>query len=101
RRRRLSLAAFGIVTAAGAFLLTVTVHPQAPTRTGIFEIRGQLFTSILICSVFTIILFSSQRLGLYWRSHVMSVGYGLTVWAVISLLLDLLHGYLGRSNHFL
>jgi hypothetical protein len=31
----------------------------------------------------------------------MSVGYGLTAWAVACLALDLLHGYLGRAGHFL
>jgi hypothetical protein len=31
----------------------------------------------------------------------MSVGYGLTAWAVVSLVLDLLHSYMGRGGHFL
>jgi hypothetical protein len=31
----------------------------------------------------------------------MSVGYGLTAWSVASVVLDLVHGYLGRGGHFL
>jgi hypothetical protein len=101
RRKRLILVASVISVLMVSFLLAISVYPTAATRTGLYEIRGQLFTSLLVCIVFTVILFSSQRLGLYWRSHVMSVGYGLTVWAIVCLLLDLLHGYLGRTNHFL
>jgi hypothetical protein len=101
RRRRLLLAGSTAVIIIASLVLAISVHPSAATRTGLYEIRGQLFTSLLVCIVFTIVLFASQKLGLYWRSHVMSVGYGLTVWAITSLLLDLLHGYLGRSNHFL
>jgi hypothetical protein len=101
RRRRLLVSGSIIAIVVLSFLIACSVHPSAVTRTGLYEIRGQLFTSLLVCIVFTIVQFSSQRLGLYWRSHVMSVGYGLTVWAIMCLLLDLLHGYLGRTNHFL
>jgi hypothetical protein len=100
RRARLLLGSI-IAIVVFSFLIACSVHPSAVTRTGLYEIRGQLFTSLLVCIIFTIVQFSSQKLGLYWRSHVMSVGYGLTVWAIMCLLLDLLHGYLGRTNHFL
>jgi hypothetical protein len=101
KRRRRFLIGSIIAVVSLSFFLAISISPPAATRTGLYEIRGQLFTSLLVCIVFTAVLFSSQKLGLYWRSHVMSVGYGLTVWAVSCLLLDLLHGYLGRSNHFL
>jgi hypothetical protein len=101
REKRPLLSVLGFAIALIAFLLTLFVHPPARTLAGIIEIRGQLFTSILICSIFTIVLFFSQKLGLYWRSHVMSVGYGLTAWSVASVVLDLVHGYLGRGGHFL
>ena len=101
RAKRLLLTILAAAIALSAFLLTLWVHPPARTLAGIVEIRGQLFTSILICSIFTIVLFFSQKLGLYWRSHVMSVGYGLTAWSVASVVLDLVHGYLGRGGHFL
>jgi hypothetical protein len=101
KRKRLVLFASATVIVIVSFFMAISVHPSTPTRTGLYEIRGQLFTSLLVCIVFTIVLFASQKLGLYWRSHVMSVGYGLTVWAIVCLALDLLHGYLGRTNHFL
>jgi hypothetical protein len=101
RRPRLLLAGGAAAIATASLVMAFSVHPSTATRTGLYEIRGQLFTSLLVCIIFTVILFASQKLGLYWRSHVMSVGYGLTVWAIACLLLDFLHGYLGRSNHFL
>ena len=101
RARWLSISLVASAIALLAILLAFSVHPSANTPAGVFEVRGQLFTSMLICSTFTVVLFFSQRLGLYWRSHVMSVGYGLTAWAVVSLVLDLLHGYFGREGHFL
>jgi hypothetical protein len=32
---------------------------------------------------------------------VMSIGYGLMIWAVFALFIGLLHGYWGRSSHYL
>lgn len=101
RHPRLLLAGGTAAIVTASLVMAFSVHPNTATRTGLYEIRGQLFTSLLVCIVFTVILFASQKLGLYWRSHVMSVGYGLTVWAITCLALDFLHSYLGRSNHFL
>lgn len=103
-RPRLRSIGMGLLpVGAGVLALTLTwaVHPRALTPAGVLEIRGQLFTSILIGVVFTAVLLLSQQMGLHWRSHVMAVGYGLTAWALISLTLDLLHGYWGRYHYFL
>jgi hypothetical protein len=83
-----------------SFVIVWLIHPVASTPTGLWEIRGDLFTSLLISGMFTIVLFMSQKLGLHWRSHVMSIGYGLTVWAVLGLIIGLLHGYWGRNAHY-
>ena len=65
-----------------------------------WEIRGDLFVSLMVSEIFTVVLITSQRQGLHWRSHVMSIGYGLMVWAVFGLVLGLLHGYWGRHVHY-
>ena len=83
-----------------SLLIVWLIHPVASTPAGLWEIRGDLFTSLLISGMFTLVLFASQKLGLHWRSHVMSIGYGLTVWAVAGLVIGLLHGYWGRSAHY-
>lgn len=84
-----------------AFAIVWWIHPTSPTRAGVWEIRGDLFTSLIVSGMFTLVLLMSQRLGFHWRSHVMSIGYGLMVWAVFTLIIGLLHGYLGRSSHYL
>jgi hypothetical protein len=83
-----------------SLLIVWLIRPVASTPAGLWEIRGDLFTSLLISGMFTLVLFASQKLGLHWRSHVMSVGYGLAVWAVAGLVIGLLHGYWGRSTHY-
>jgi hypothetical protein len=92
-----SLITAGII----AFAIVWWIHPTSPTSAGVWEIRGDLFTSLIVSGMFTLVLLMSQRLGFHWRSHVMSIGYGLMVWAVFALVIGLLHGYWGRSSHYL
>ena len=91
-----SLLAIGMA----AFAVVLWIHPNSPTRAGVWEVRGDLFTSLIVSGMFTLVLFRSQRSGLHWHSHVMSVGYGLMVWAVTTLIIGLLHGYWGRATHY-
>lgn len=87
----------------GAILAFATVwwiHPTALTQVGVWEIRGDLFTSLIVSGTFTLVLLLSQKQGMHWRSHVMSIGYGLMAWAVVTLIIGLLHGYWGRYTHY-
>ena len=84
-----------------AFAIVWWIHPISLTRAGVWEIRGDLFTSLVVGGTFTLLLFLSQQQGLHWRSHVMSIGYGLMVWAVVTLIIGILHGYWGRYTHYL
>jgi hypothetical protein len=84
-----------------AFAIVWWIRPAALTRAGMWEIRGDLFTSLVVSGTFTLVLIMSQKQGLHWRSHVMSIGYGLMVWAVVTLIIGLLHGYWGRYTHYL
>ncbi|MGI8772902.1 MAG: hypothetical protein ACR2JE_15880 [Acidobacteriaceae bacterium] len=91
------------VGAAGAVLamaLAWGAHPSAPTSLAAWEIRASLFTSILICELFTAILMASQQLGLVWRNHVMRLGQGLTVWSIVCFAVDAAHSYYGGVRHF-
>jgi len=89
------------VAIAGSFAIIWWIHPSTLTRAGAWEIRGEIFTSLVISEMFTGVLFASQKFGLHWRSHVMSIGYGLMVWAVVALIIGILHGYWGTSSHYL
>jgi len=91
-----------LVGAGGVTALAIVwwIHPTSATKAGVWEIRGDLFTSLVVSVTFTLVLLMSQRQGLHWRSHVMSIGYGLMVWAVVTLIIGLLHGYWGRATHY-
>jgi hypothetical protein len=84
-----------------SFAIVRWIHPAALTQAGVWEIRGEIFTSLVIGGMFTLVLIESQRLGLHWRSHVMSIGYGLMVWVAVTLIIGLLHGYWGTHLHYL
>ena len=98
-RRRLRT--FPVLASWCAFTIIWWIHPTSPTRAGVWEIRGDLFTSLFVSGTFVLVLLLSQRQGFHWRSHVMSIGYGLMVWAVLGLTLGILHGYWGRHSHYL
>lgn len=94
---------FFVIGAAGAvvaFALAWGAHPSATHSLEAWEIRANLFTSILICELFTAVLIASQQLGLVWRSHVMRLGQGLTLWAIVSFAVDAAHSYYGGELHF-
>ena len=90
----------GIAAAVLAAVLAWFVSPPAPTILEKWEVRGNLFTSLVICELFVLMGTTANRLGLAWRSHVMALGQGLTAWALIAVLIDGLHSYLGAERDF-
>ena len=100
RKRGFRLLPLIALAAAISFVIVWWIHPTSQTQAGVWEIRGDLFVSLMVSEIFTVVLITSQRQGLHWRSHVMSIGYGLMVWAVFGLVLGLLHGYWGRHVHY-
>ena len=76
------------------------MHPAAETRPDFWAARASLFTTLLICLLFTGVMMASQQLGLSWRSHAMREGYGLTIWALVAFLTDTLHAYWRTMSHF-
>jgi hypothetical protein len=96
KRFFLSGAAAVLLAAALAWF----VSPPAASLLVRWEVRGNLFTSLVICELFVLMSITANRLGLGWRSHVMALGQGLTVWALIAVLIDALHSYLGTDREF-
>jgi len=91
------LTVLGIALALG---LTFWVHPLRLHSPMQWQLRANLFTSIVTCELFTVILLTSQRLGVYWRSHLMGLGAGLTVWALMCFVVEGMHAYWGAAAHF-
>ena len=66
----------------------------------LWDERITLFTSLLTCELFAAMIISANRLGLQWRSHVVALGQGLTVWALISLGSNVFHVLSGWRPDF-
>jgi hypothetical protein len=89
--------AAGILFAAALpFLIT----PPAASLLHRLEVRGNLFTSLVICELIAVVTRTSKSLGLGWRNHVMALGNGWTAWAVVAILVDGLHSYFGAELYF-
>jgi hypothetical protein len=89
--------AAGILFAAA---LPFLVTPPAATLLDRLEVRGNLFTSLVVCELIAVVTRTSKSLGLGWRNHVMALGNGWTVWAVVAILVDGLHSYFGAERYF-
>jgi hypothetical protein len=89
--------AVGIFFAAA---LPFLVMPPAATLLDRLEVRGNLFTSLVVCELIAVVTRTSKSLGLGWRNHVMALGNGWTAWAVVAILVDGLHSYFGAERYF-
>jgi hypothetical protein len=98
RKSFLGWSALGVLVALG---MAFSVKPTASSTLSLLEIRSILFTSLLTCEVFLAMIFAANRLGLPWRSHVMALGQGLTVWSLVAMLGTAAHLALGWNRHFL
>jgi hypothetical protein len=89
--------AAGILFAAA---LPWLVSPPAASLLGRLIVRGNLFTSLVICELIAVVTRTSKSLGLGWRNHVMALGNGWTAWAVVAILVDGLHSFFGSQRYF-
>ncbi|MGA3343701.1 MAG: hypothetical protein ABSC76_02430 [Terracidiphilus sp.] len=89
--------AAGILLAAA---LPWLVTPPAASVLERLEVRGNLFTSLVICELIAVVTRTSKSLGLGWRNHVMALGNGWTAWALVAILVDGLHSYFGAGRYF-
>jgi hypothetical protein len=97
RKQFILWGAAGILLAAA---LPFLVTPPAATLLHRWEVRGNLFTSLVICELIAVVTRTSKSLGLGWRNHVMALGNGWTAWAVVAILVDGLHSYFGAERYF-
>jgi hypothetical protein len=97
---RMSFLLWSLGGMLAAFGLSLAVSPPGTKGLYLWEVRATVFTSLLTCEIFLAMSTAANRLGLLWRSHVMALGQGLTIWAIIALLGDLVHLTLGWKRSF-
>ena len=97
---RLRLVLMGTSAPLVALAMAWLMKPAAETRLDAFAARSSLFTTILVCLLFTAVLLVSQQLGLGLRSHVMRESYGFIVWTLVAFVTDTLHAYWATMGHF-
>jgi hypothetical protein len=97
RKEFLLWSAVGVLVAAG---LSLGVRPPVMRGLDLYEVRATVFTSLLTCEMFLAMSTAAHRLGLLWRNHVMALGQGLTVWALVALLGNIVHLTLGWDRNF-
>ena len=97
RKRFIFFAVLGTLFAAVA---TFIMHPSAHTSIEVWEMRADLFTSLMFCEVFLAMMGSANRLRLQWDTHVMGLGEGLLAWGGIAVIIDALHTFLGRYRWY-
>jgi hypothetical protein len=76
------------------------VSPPAASLFDRLQVRGNLFTSLVVCELIAVVTRTSRSLGLGWRNHVMALGNGLTAWAVVATLVDGMHSFFGAERYF-
>jgi hypothetical protein len=72
----------GVTLAAG---LSIRVAPPELSGLNLWAARATIFTSLLTCVTFLAMIAWTNRLGMPWAGHVMALGQGLTVWALVAL----------------
>ncbi|MGA7522532.1 MAG: hypothetical protein WBW84_08610 [Acidobacteriaceae bacterium] len=97
---RARFAVAGVAGAVVAGLLAWWVSPPPTTVSMLWRIRGDLFTSLVICELFVVMSLMANRLGLGWRNHVMAVGQGLTAWTSVMVVTTALQSFFGWQRFY-
>jgi membrane protein CcdC involved in cytochrome C biogenesis len=97
---RLPLVLMGSTAPLVALAMAWFMKPAARTSLQAFEARSSLFTTILICLLFSAVVVASQQLGLGMQTHVMRESYGFMVWSLVAFVTDTLHAYWRTVGHF-
>lgn len=98
RDSRARFAAAGIAGAVVAAGVLWWISSSGSVRQISWQIRGNLFTSLVICELFVVMSMTANRLGLGWRNHVMAVGQGLTAWSSLMVLKTALQSLPGSQH---
>lgn len=92
---------FYIAVALGAmlaFLASLLLQPPSLHGPMLLQLRGDIFTGLLICEAVIAMMVAASEVGLPWKSHVMAVGQGLMVWALLTVTSEGMDAFLDPSG---
>jgi hypothetical protein len=90
---------YGLAGAAIAAAIAYAIHPIAESRLDFWIEKGELFSAMLTLELFAAMLFASTRLGLVGGSHVMRLGQGWAIWAIVDLVAEGIYSHFGPGWH--
>lgn len=100
RDARKGFVAWGSVGLILAAAMALQLGPAQSKGFDLWDSRITVFTSLLTCELFIAVATTATRLGLQWRSNVISLSQGLTLWAFIAVVEDLAHAIWGWEREF-
>ena len=84
----------GLAGAIIAVAIAYTMHPSSSDPFELWQERGNLFSVMLTLELFVSMALVSNQLGLVWGNHVMRLGQGWAIWALVDLIAE------GALSHF-
>lgn len=89
--------------AAGVLLAAAfswMLAPPAMNHVDLLIARSNLFTDLVVCELFVLMLLTAKQFGLGFRNHVFALVTGWSGWVSAAMLVDLLHGYFGTHFYY-
>jgi hypothetical protein len=96
RNMFLLLGAIGAIVAAA---IAYSIQPFETSVLALWRERVNLFSIMLSVEIFVSMAFASTHLGLVWSSHVMRIGQGWAIWAVVALIIEGIVSHFGANWH--
>jgi hypothetical protein len=82
------------------FLLAARVRPEDLGLIAQYFVRVNFTFAILRLVIFSAIILFSQMLGIGWKNYVLHLATGLAFYATVTLIVEMLHHFLGVTNKF-
>jgi hypothetical protein len=86
---------YGLAGAAVAAAIAYSINPSSLGPLDFWIEKGELFSAMLTLELFAAMLFASTRLGLLGTSHVMRLGQGWAIWAIVDLFAEGIYSHFG------
>jgi hypothetical protein len=83
-----------------AGVLAWLFSPPVASIAARLEAQGDLFTDLVVCELFVVMLLTAKRLGLGLRNHVFALVIGWSGWVMAAMAVDLLHDYYGTHFYY-